>query len=166
MWNTLDLIKCQIYHTGIFSMENGVIKEDRVYLIDENGELNLPKDMFLAVEECDNGLIQIVVDKKWGFANIYTGEIIIQPIWDYAGPFYGEYAHVVIGGEIEYLGVYHILVSGGKHGYINTAGEIVIPIIYDDGEDIPLRRQNCFKVALNGKWGVIDKDNNIIIPFE
>ena len=42
--------------------------------------------------ECDNNLVQLEIDGKWGYANTFSGEIVIKPKWDWCGPFYGEYA--------------------------------------------------------------------------
>lgn len=155
--------KCRIYHTGVYECAEGIIKNGLVYLCGEEGQLYFPEEMFLAREECENGLIQFEVERKWGFANIYTGEIVIEPAWEYAGPFYSGYAQVAVGAQIEINGGRYIEVNGGKHGFIDKAGEIVIPLEYDNAEHIPYKR--CFNVAKNERWGLVDKQNKTIIPL-
>jgi hypothetical protein len=144
--------------------QDGVIKDNKVYLLGDDNNIRYPEEMFLAREECEDNLIQFEVDGKWGIANIYTGEIIIKPIWDYVGPFYRGYAHVSLGCELEINGRCYVSVNGGKHGYIDTKGKIVIPLDYDYAEEIPYRKY--FQVSKDGKWGLIDNQNNILIPFK
>lgn len=156
--------KCTIYHTGIDSIEDGFIKDNKVYFSNEDNNLYFPEEIFLASEECEGGLIQFEVNGKWGFANINTGEIVIKPIWDYAGAFYKGYARVALGAHVEIRTGYYEDIVGGKHGYIDTNGTIVIPLIYDYALDIPYKKH--FKVSRNGKWGLIDKNNRILIPLK
>ena len=155
--------KCTLYHTGVHNSAHGVIKDNKVYLQGEEDQLYLPEEMFMAREECEGGLIQFELDGKWGFADIYTGEIMIASVWDYAGPFYHGYAHVTLDVQLE-IDSYYVTMQGGRHGYINQKGEIVIPLEYDDAEEIPYRKY--FMVAKNGKWGIIDIQNKIMIPFQ
>lgn len=63
--------------------------------------------------------------------------------------------------------------SGGKWGFIDKAGKMVIPMQYDDDEtwydsDEPdirfLKSRAC--VMKNGKYGVIDKAGNVVVPFK
>jgi len=156
--------KCTIYHTGVYNSADGVINDNLVYLKGKGDKLYFPEEMFMAREECESGLIQFEVEGKWGFADIYTGEIRVDHVWDYAGPFYHGYAHVVLGVKLEISDGSHIEKQGGKHGYINRDGELTIPLEYDDAEEIPYRKY--FKVAKNGKWGIIDIQNKIMIPFQ
>lgn len=48
-------------------------------------------------------------------------------------------------------------------GYINTVGEEVIPLHYEDGRPF---KKGLAPVKLKGKWGVIDFQENKIVPFE
>ncbi|MFW5980937.1 MAG: hypothetical protein ACOCRU_00015 [bacterium] len=72
--------KCTLLHTGVYQSAEGVIKNNKVYLKEEEDKLLPPEEMFLSREECEDGLIQFMVEGKWGFANISTGEIIIDPV--------------------------------------------------------------------------------------
>lgn len=71
---------------------------------------------------------------------------------------------------------------GGTVGFANTSGQTVIPCMYDNtiSEDVwieffsnidqrqfsPNHSEGLFNVRQNGKWGYIDTNNNIIIPFQ
>lgn len=156
--------ECMIYHTGVKECAKGIIKDGLVYLVGDENRLYFPKEMFMAREECDYGLIQFEVEGKWGFADIYTGQIKIPATWEYVGPFYRGYAHVVAGTQLKRYESYHVEPYGGKHGYIDKNGTVIIPVEYDDAEEIPYRQ--FFKVAQKGKWGLIDNQNKIVIPFE
>ena len=156
------MVRCTIYHTGVYMSAEGVIKDHKVYLKGKEGKLYFPKEMFMAIEECEGGLIQFAVKGKWGFADIYTGKIVIKPIWDYAGPFYDGYAHVALGAQVEDDG-YDVRVQEGKHGYIDIDGTIIIELEYDYANEIPYRHH--FIVAKREKWGMITKLNQTVIPF-
>ena len=156
---------CRIYHTGIYAYAGGVIKNGLVYIQGDDSNLDFPKAMFMAEEECEGGLIQFEVEGKWGFANIYTGEIRIDPVWDYASPFYSGYARVSLGTKIEHCSDGQIMMQGGKYGYIDRNGKVVIPLEYDDVRNKSYD-ENYFEVAKNGKWGTIDKENSVIISLD
>lgn len=156
--------KCRLYHTGVGESAEGILKDHKVYLLVDGDNSYLPEEMFMAREECESGVIQFEVDGKWGFADIYTGEIVIEPLWDYAGPFYKGYAHVALEVQLEINGGNYIEIRGGKHGYIDGSGRVVIPLEYDAAEDIPYRKY--FMVAKDGKWGLIDNLNQILIPLQ
>lgn len=161
MEDDAQMKECTIYHTGVYVREKGVIKNNKVYFTWED-KLYLPEEIFLAKEECEGGLIQFEVEEKWGFANIHTGEIIIEPLWEYAGPFYRGYAHVAAKVEAE-INEGCNSEMGGRHGYIDISGNIVIPLEYDYVMDIPYHQY--FEARKNGQWGLIDRKNKVLIPF-
>lgn len=53
----------------------------------------------------------------------------------------------------------------GYWGFINTKGEVQIPLIYQMAGTISGFREGVAAVKLDGKWGMIDKKANIHIPF-
>lgn len=165
--------ECRLYHTGMLTTEDGMLQGNHVFLVGENGRLLPPEEIWCAKVDCDNRLIQFEVDGKWGFADISTGEIKIQPQWDFVGPFYGKYAHVANGVQVTInwncRGMPQ-LSEGGKHGYIDVNGNPAIPLIYEDAKDYPendyYREETyLFSVRQDGKWGLIDCQNKSIIPF-
>jgi len=99
------------------------------------------------------GLFRITDNNKMGYAN-YKGEIVIQPIYDAALPFSKGHAAVCIGCILEADGE-HSSWAGGKWGFINNAGEVVVPIQYDkivsdyaEGIATVERDRNVYKIDL------------------
>jgi len=76
-----------------------------------------------------DGLFRIKKNEKIGFANM-NGEIVIMPKFDSAMPFSNGFSAVCIGGKsvVEYE---HTKNIGGKWGFINKSGKLVVPLIYD-----------------------------------
>jgi len=90
----------------------------------------------------------VVNDKgKYGYIDA-TGNYIIQPVFEYAGPFYQGYA---------------VARKSGKFGLINEKGEFVVNPVYDNA--IYHAPDGKFTVSTGGKWGVIDVKGNIVLPF-
>ena len=52
---------------------------------------------------------------------------------------------------------------GGKRGFINKDGKVVVPIIYDYVEDFS---EGYAAVGINGKYGFIDGSGKLVIPLE
>lgn len=88
------------------------------------------------------------IEKKWGFKDKQTGEIVIPCIWKSVSTF----------SE----GLSCVQDDNKKYGYINEAGDIVIPCKY--------KKANGFSEGLavieddNYKYGFIDKTGKIVIP--
>jgi len=75
------------------------------------------------------------------------GQIVVQPLFDYAGNFFEGMAVVAIGG---------------KWGYIDRTGKQAIPLKYEEATEFS---EGLAAVKLNGKWGYIDKTGAIKIVF-
>ena len=52
--------------------------------------------------------------------------------------------------------------KGGKFGFIDRSGKLVVPYTYDDAWP----SGKYLAVKKDGKWGVIDATNKIILPFD
>jgi len=50
----------------------------------------------------------------------------------------------------------------GKWGYINSAGEVIVPICYEAISDFD--KFGLAKVRHDGKWGLVDRKGNVILP--
>lgn len=50
-------------------------------------------------------------------------------------------------------------------GFIDKLGELVIPCMYEAFSD-GFSKDGLCAVQKDGKWGYIDRDNNVVIPFE
>jgi hypothetical protein len=114
----------------------------------------------------------------WGFIN-KTGKMIIAPRWSsptefYKGLAFTEFGHIDTMGkmfvesetafEIGFINNGFIQTKPkGKYGFLNMAGKLVIPAIYDDADGF---REGYCKVKNKNKWGIIDTLNNFILPIE
>lgn len=163
----------------------------RVGFIDATGELVIPLSFtcpFFAGNHCigeeyrmpqfSEGLAAVMNDErqepqygmqnngKFGYID-KAGNVIIPFIYDYAAPF---------SEGLAYVG------QGERFGFIDTDGEVVIPLTYaydkdfgcDDGVGYISPRFFSDGVAMVPKvnpegglrYGLIDRDNNVIVPFE
>lgn len=85
------------------------------------------------------------VEKTWYL--VYYGQNRMVPTdFEHISPFFEGKAEVK---------------KGGKSGFIDTSGRIVIPLIYDDAWNF---HNNRCAVELDGKWGFIDSTGQQIIP--
>jgi hypothetical protein len=67
------------------------------------------------------------VDGKWGLCNL-KGDVLVEPTYDDVDAFSDSLARVNIGATFEFPG----FMEGGKNGYVNRDGELVIPCTIDD----------------------------------
>lgn len=81
--------------------------------------------------------------------------ILIPPIYDKINP--NPFVHI---GHDKFL---FYLQKDGKTGYADVQGEIVIPMIYDEFGDF---KDGIVSAKKSGKWGVIDDNHRIIMPFQ
>ena len=116
-----------------------VLIGDKLGYINYGGEIVI-KPQFDAAEPFSEGWAAVKIGGKYGYIN-YGGEIVIKPQFDAAEPFSEGWAFVHIGisksGSINregkfFRGVNYFseglspVLIGGKYGYINQVGEIVI----------------------------------------
>jgi hypothetical protein len=82
------------------------------------------------------GLARTVRAGKIGFVDIALREVI-APVWDFAFPFNHGVAKVCSGCRlVSRPGDEHREVVGGKWGYIDRAGRVVVPVVHDR-DDLP-----------------------------
>ena len=91
--------------------------------------------------------------------DILTGEIIIEAIWDFIGYLHNGFIRVGLGGSkvIEYQ--FEDDLVGGKFGYINEKGEIIIPLEY---EEVSEKSYNGYFMVLKDNIVSIMNQDNII----
>ena len=141
------------------------------------------------IKETYHYLLPISLGGKWGYVDVSTGKVAILPKWDWAAPFSRGYAMVRMGcpgkaGAIEpkHPGFYcdddfdedgqtddvnwgWEYTEDSRCGYINTAGEIVIPLNYADGDwNLPFNASFVVRKPGAG-FGIIDKHENVIADF-
>lgn len=126
--------------------------------------------------------------KKYGYKN-KNGEVVIEPVYDLAQDFSEGLAAVNLGhrkGEGRPDRDGHpetIIISDGKWGFINEKGEVIIPIAYslahsfseglaavnlgyETGDGVLGGDGYSSTIILNnGKWGFINKNNEVVIPL-
>ena len=96
---------------------------------------------------------------KYGYVN-KNGDIIVPFKYDRAGDFHDGLASVSY--EDIYLGNMYEEWKR-KAGYINTSGREVIPLKYEEAWDF---KSDHAMVAIDFKYGVIDRTGNLIVPME
>jgi hypothetical protein len=109
-------------------------------------------------DQTSEGVFRIIIDNKYGFANM--DRIVIHPKFDFVYPF-SESLSVFNRGctfKKEKDGD-HILIVGGKYGYINKNGEIVIDAQYEYAESFT---NGCARVIFNNKNVLIDSKGRTI----
>lgn len=84
----------------------------------------------------------------WGLRN-YMGEEIVEP----------RYEQVDVVKERNYIAV----VENGKVGLVNNMGHMMLPPVYDFGM---YPRKGYVAAGKGGRWGVVDYQNNTLVPFE
>ncbi|MGP1404317.1 MAG: WG repeat-containing protein, partial [Catonella sp.] len=125
---------------------------------------------------------KVKLNGKWGYIDA-TGEEVIIPKYDEVGNFNGGLAGVCINGrwgligkngevkgKIEFDSIFNgegmalIRVNrDGGTGYINKAGNIVIPTKYDE---VINYNDEAVVVRLKKKWGVYDSTGKIAVPIK
>ena len=99
----------------------------------------------------DNGNLRtytFVYNGKYGLADAY-GNVLVSPHYDWMGNGFADDLLVV---GIDNKGI----------GFINKQGKEIIAPIYEEASDF---YEGFAKVRLNGKWGKIDKQGDVVEPF-
>ncbi len=161
-----------------------VKRDDKFGFIDANGDLVIPTT-YDYVTMFSHGLASVKREgEKTGYIN-KKGEIIIDCIYNKTSPFSEGLAIVVRdgvyiaidteGNEVLVFSEYTSVDSfseglarvekGGKIGFVNKNGELVVPIIYSP-MGMPKFKCGVAVIEKDGKYGVIDNENNTVVPFE
>jgi hypothetical protein len=93
------------------------------------------------------GLARTVRGGKVGFVNAQL-DLVVEPVWDWASPFAHGVAAVCMGcvATLVSPGDEHTAMTGGKWGYIDKRGKVVVPVTSDSrslpsAEDAARHRQ-------------------------
>ncbi len=87
----------------------------------------------------------------------HDGVFVVEPQFDYAYAFKEGRARV-FRGTLNDWGT----PKDGQYAFIDSAGDTVIPFIYEKAEDF---KNGLAVVKMNGKYGVIDTDGRTVIDF-
>lgn len=176
--------KCLV-HIGVYDRYEGLIVDNVIYFESSKSELSLitedretgsltyevvpiknskvdlatMKDMEMYLYNGDDMPVKFSIDGKWGLVDVLTGEIIIEAIWDFIGYINNGFIPVGLGGFNVIKHQYEDYLIGGKFGYINERGKVVIPLEY---EKVSEKSHNgYFIVFRDDKSLIINKDNII-----
>lgn len=116
--------------------------------INELGQEFIPL-FFEDVREFSHGLAPVKLGGKWGYID-RKAHFVIEPRFDFALPFHNHLARVAVGGR------------WGPFGFINTLGEIVIPVQFRSAYDF---QEGLAAAATEkkGPWGYINKHGQFTI---
>ena len=102
----------------------------------------------LFYDSLDPYLLPVESGGKWGLMDVSNGRLTV--------PLEFEYTSQLV------YGVSHA-VKNGLHGYIDKHGKTVLQFQYDDACDEP--SSNGYLAVKRGKWGVVNSNNDQMIPF-
>lgn len=179
---------------------NGETKQKiRKGYVDSSGKIAIPIKYYYAGDFSDDAAHVRIDDPKRGLLDGFIdriGTVLIQfdeknyECSDFSegiawadGKYISRSGRVVIDpkGKYNFADIFHdglaAIVQEGKIGYINKAGDIVIPSIYQDGRadsGLGAFSEGLAPVKVDGKFGYIDKNGKIVIepkydkalPFE
>lgn len=158
-----------------------VVHENKVGLVNPDGDIVIPVE-YEFIDRFSEGVVAVQKDKQWGFVNI-KNEVVIPFEYDYAGSFFNGRATVLKNdnwylinniGEIvtvlPYLQVnnFHdglalVLIQGLKFAFMDSTGQIAIPMIYDYAHDFS---EGLASVRIGEKFGFINTKGEIVIPLQ
>lgn len=154
-------------------------------IFDKTGKWVIPLGKYQEIGSLSNGFATVKSNGKYGFINT-NAELIIPPIYDEVSDFNNELALIKRNNQFAFIDTkgnlainfnklsdyksvlsFHQGLSGvcnrrGKCGFINTLGQVVIPLEYDNAIAF---NEGFGLVKKHDKWGFIDKNNQTIIPF-
>jgi serine/threonine protein kinase len=113
-----------------------------------------------------NGLARIKTNGKFHFIDM-AGQIVFTANFDAVGDFKDGLARVAIGHYQEWKATLELLYSTdkkqilvGKYGFIDIAGNIVIPLQFDAASDF---NQGLARIGVASSYGLIDATGKIVV---
>lgn len=146
LWGYADkegkvIIKPRFIIANDFSSEGiaAVVDDDGWVYINTKGENVVRPYVFdNGPDYFREGLARFITDNKFGFFD-KTGKVIIEAQFDFALPFHEGLAAICMDCKILQTDEEHSTVVGGKWGYINKEGKIVVPLIFDKAGILKMR---------------------------
>ena len=109
-----------------------VIDNRGLYFVTRHGKTTPALNFDNGPDYVVEGLARTVKNGKVGFINTEL-DPVVPPIWDFAFPF--EHGVAVVCTRCvstpAFAGDEHPTMTGGKWGYIDKRGKVVIPVVYD-----------------------------------
>jgi len=155
-------------------------RQSRVGFVDSSGQFRIPPTFDEALPFSE-GMAAVKVGEKWGFID-KSGAMAITPQFEQAYYFFEgvavaeiEKRSVLINrkGEVVASGFDRfgdiaegrVQVSVGRNdGFIDFAGKVVIPLIYDGA--VYGFQGGITALSKDGKWGYVDRWGKVKIPFK
>ena len=137
-------------YDGAWGFREGIatVEQSRKWgCINKKGEIVIPFLSETAIHFYD-GKARIKQNDKFGMIDS-LGKVIVAP----------EYWNVAIKFEENMLAV----CDGRKYGFVNTKGDLVIPIVYDGWQSFS---EGLAGVLKGEKWGFVNKDGSIQIQIQ
>jgi hypothetical protein len=139
-----------------------VVDDDGWLYIDVSGnELIRPFVVDNGPDYFQEGFARFVRDGKFGFFD-KTGQIVIEPKFDFAQPFSEGLAAVCMDCQKKTENEYSYF-HGGKWGYINKEGELVIPLEF---EAVNSFDNGKARVKIDNQWKYLDKNGELLSDVE
>jgi hypothetical protein len=126
-----------------------VMKNKKWGLINLNGEIVIPFQ-YSSVSYFKEGLASVKLKDKYGYIDS-NGKTVVPFIYDYAFEFSDGFASVCLEDD--------------SCGYINKAGEIVIPFKFETNFGSEFS-EGLAEVRQNNFYGFIDKNGQVVVPIK
>jgi hypothetical protein len=167
--NDRDFVDVKSFAEGLAAVKLGGLWG----YIDHSGRM-VVSPQFLAARDFRSGLAAVLVgrlpdsgsvpvNRKWGYID-RNGKIVITPRFDDAYPFSEGLARVNIGGRQEWSGdgpqARLTMIEGGKWGYIDPSGKLVIPAFFDWASDFS---EGLAAVKMDEAWGYADQSGKFVV---
>lgn len=151
-----------------------VSTNDSLFYINRHNNVRIPFSYGLNFSE---GISVLSKHRKQGYIDT-SGNIIVKPIFSKAsrfscgrakirhkdGNFINKKGDILNLGKYRYIGDFSegliAVRKNDKWGFIDTSGNLVIPIIYEMAFSF---KEGLAPVRLNKKWNYIDKEGNTVI---
>jgi hypothetical protein len=142
-----------------------IVRDGKYGYIDRAGQVVVPLQFPYSLDFVE-GMARVELGEQWTYIN-EAGELMKKKFDQparFADSFYdfsdGLAVHRVGGKEERTPDGYHMIVVGGKYGYIDKAGTVIIPVAFDGAGRF---RMGLAAVKKQDKWGYIDKTGRSVI---
>lgn len=101
----------------------------------------------------------------YGYVNTKTEELVVPCKYQFVNPLAEGIGAVNVGGKVAFDDMYAMdyVCKGGKWGYIDTTGAVIIPIKYESADAFS---EGYAAVEMKGKKALIDKTGKILTEFK
>jgi len=176
----------------VIKMNVGVFENERMFYVNTANDIKYLNEKFKEIPTSDysdvgnfnNGMASVYLPgkKKFGFIDS-TGRLCVPAIYDHPESGFamedGRSAIVRMNskkgvinrkGEVIIPFLYdelygsrngYLAYLNRKAGFIDLKGSIIVPLLYDN---IETRYDSFLNVQVNGKWGVINNLNKLMVP--